>query len=155
MKAYLFAVLVTILCHSLWAGDKSVEVTLEGSPVQEQPRLSDADLARYKAYATELRSKLDASFARGKAAAQSDIKVGRFRLRAFGKSVGKHEIDSVTGYPIERIGLRSNPPFSDAEVNGYNSTMREWHAKQLRRRRSNQALQPTAPLRHVFDVDLS
>jgi hypothetical protein len=103
------------------SSDNSVEVTLEDSPVPEKPLLTDADLARYKAYTTELGSKIKAAFARGKAAAEKDIKAGRFRLRAFGKPVDKNETDSITGYPIERIGPRnqSNPIFSDIEVNGY------------------------------------
>jgi hypothetical protein len=35
----------------------SVEVTLEDSPVPEKPLLTNADLARYKAYTTELGSR--------------------------------------------------------------------------------------------------
>ena len=105
------------------SSDNSVEVALEDSPVPEKPLLTDADLARYEAYTTELGSKIKAAFARGKAAAEKDIKAGRFRLRAFGKPADKNETDSITGYPIERIGPRnqSNPIFSDIEVNGYNS----------------------------------
>jgi hypothetical protein len=122
--------------------DNSIEVTIEPGPVPEEPGLTDADLARLKA---EIESETRAGFASGKAAAEKDIKADRFRIRAFGKLAGKTEIDSVTGFPIERIGLPYRQTiFSHAEVNGYNSTMRDWHAKQLRRRRSNEALQPTA-----------
>jgi hypothetical protein len=138
------------------SSDNSVEVTLEDSAVPEKPLLTDADLARYKAYTTELGSKIKAAFARGKTAAEKDIKAGRFRLRAFGKPVDKNETDSITRYPIERIGPRnqSNPIFSDVDVNGYNSTMRDWHAKHRKRFIPDPSLHPTALRNRVYDVDL-
>lgn len=157
MRAYICIALVISLVLVARSSDNSVEVTLEDSRVPEKPLLSAADLARYKAYTIELGSKIKAAFARGKAAAEKDIKAGRFRLRAFGKPVGKNETDSVTGYPIERIGPRnpSNPIFSDVEVNGYNSTMRDWHAKHRKRFISDPSVQPTALRRRVYAVDLS
>lgn len=147
MRAYICIALVMSLGPIARSSDNSVEVTLEDSPVPEKPLLTAADLARYEAYTKELGSKIKAAFARGKAAAEKDIKAGRFRLRAFGKPVGKDEIDSLTGYPIRRIGPRNQSKgiFSDAEINGYNSTMRDWHAKELRPRN----LTPTRGLSSV------
>jgi hypothetical protein len=81
-----------------------VEVTLEDSPVHEEPLITDADRAHLEDYLKDLKLKIHAANARGKAEAEKDIKAGRFRLRRCGKPGAKREVDSVTGYPIERIG---------------------------------------------------
>jgi hypothetical protein len=157
VKAYICIALIMSLVLVARSSNNSVEVTLEDSSVPQKPLLTDADLARYKAHTIELGSKIKAAFARGKAAAEKHIKAGRFPLRAFGKPVDKNETDFITGYRIERIGPRnqSNSIFSDVEVNGYNSTMRDWHAKHRKRFIFDPSLHPTA-LRHPgYDVDLS
>ncbi len=117
MKTCVLLVLVASLGTLARASDRSVEVTLE------EPRV---------VYGPEVYA---AARARGKAEAVKDIKAGHFRLRDWGKSSGKREIDTVTGYPIERVGFwnHRNDVF-EAEVIAYNQTMRDWHAKHKRRR---------------------
>jgi len=117
MKACIVLVLVASLGAFAGASDNSVEVTLEQPPVVYGPEVTAAARAR------------------GKAEAEKDIKAGHFRVRDCGKASGKREIDTVTGYPIERIGLCDHrSEVFDAEVIAYNQTMREWHAKHKRRR---------------------
>jgi hypothetical protein len=123
--------------HAGWTKDDSVEVTLEESRAVREEQ--DAWLARWtkelEAKMKDFEAKMNTAAARGKAAAEKDIKAGRFRIRACGQFVKKNETDSVTGYRIERIGLCSGSATeSDAEVNAYNRTMREWFGKQKGRR---------------------
>jgi hypothetical protein len=124
LRVYIWIAFVTIQAPGAWATDKSIEVTLEdGPPVSEKP-MSDAELARWKQQAVE--------FAReqGNAAAEKDIKAGRFRIRKCGDPAGKKEIDSKTGYRIQWAGPCSQRNvYSNAAVHAYNRTMRRWKAK--------------------------
>jgi hypothetical protein len=145
VKKYLLVVPVLSLGKLACGSDNSIEVTLEG---REDRVLTDAELARFKQVADEFGLKFKAACDRGKAAAEQEIKAGLFRLRACGEPAKKPEIDSETGYRIERIvpcGQRN--VYFDAEVTVYNRTMREWNAKHRRRQRSDQAMQPTADCR--------
>ena len=114
MKACVLFVLLAGLGTFARGSDNSIKVTLEEPHVDYGPEVTAAAQAR------------------GKAEAEKDIKAGHFRVCDCGKPSGKGEIDTVTGYPIERIALcdhRSNSNAFDAEVTAYNQTMREWHAK--------------------------
>ncbi len=116
-KAFALFVLVASLGTFARGSDNSVEVTLE------EPRV---------VYGPEATA---AARARGKAEAQKDIKAGNFRVRDWGKPSDKREFDTVTGYPIQRIGFRGpRSELFDEEVIAYNQTMREWHAKHKRHR---------------------
>ena len=116
MKACVLLLLVASLGTLARGSDNSIEVTLE------EPRV---------VYGPEVYA---AAKARGKAEAEKDIKAGRFRVRDWGKPSGKREIDTVTGYPIERIGFwGQRSDVFEAEVIAYNQTMRDWHAKHKRR----------------------
>ena len=67
----------------------------------------------------------------GTATATSDIHSGNFRILYYGKpwSEGKPLVDEATGYRVQIVGGDDvTRPFV-AEVNAYNRTMREWHAK--------------------------
>jgi hypothetical protein len=76
-----------------------------------------------------------------------DIKAGRFHIRACGKLGEKDEIDSVTGYRIERIGPCGQGTMEFyAEVNAHNRTMRDWNAKHRNGIHLTRSLQPTADL---------
>jgi hypothetical protein len=144
VRAYIWIALVTILAPSAWAADKSVEVTLEDSPVREKP-ISDAELARWKQQAEEFGVKFKAACDRGNAAAEKDIKAGRFRIHKCGDPTKKDETDSKTSYRIERVGPCSQRNvYFDAEVEAYNRTMRVWNAKHRTPQRSNQTMQVTA-----------
>jgi hypothetical protein len=96
---------------------------------------------------------INAAVVRGEAEAEKDLKTGRFRIRACGKVGEKNEIDSVTGYRIERIGSCGQGTMEFySELNAYNRTMRDWNAKHRKRNRSNpipltgsRVLQITAP----------
>jgi len=132
------------LAPAAWATDKSVEVTLENSPVREKP-ISDAELARWKQQAEEFGVKFKAACDRGNAAAVKDIKAGRFRIRKCGDPAKKQETDSKTGYRIERVGPCSQRNvYFDAAVEAYNRTMRQWSVTHRRPERSNRAMQVTA-----------
>jgi len=68
----------------------------------------------------------------GAETAAKDIKNGTLRILYFGKpwSVGKPLVDEVTGYRVLIVGgCDVSSPFV-AEVEAYNSTMRQWHAKE-------------------------
>jgi hypothetical protein len=144
VRAYIWITLVTILSAGAWATDKSLEVTLEDSPVHEKP-VSDAELARWKKQAEEFGVKFKAACDRGNAAAVKDIKAGRFRIHKCGDAAKKQETDSRTGYGIERLGPCSQRNvYFDAEVEAYNRTMRVWNAKHITPQRSNQTMQVTA-----------
>jgi len=68
----------------------------------------------------------------GSETARKDIKNGTLRILCFGKpwSVGKPLVDVVTGYRVLIVGgCDVSAPFV-AEVEAYNSTMRQWHAKE-------------------------
>ncbi|MBI5819874.1 MAG: hypothetical protein HZA88_12895 [Verrucomicrobia bacterium] len=68
---------------------------------------------------------------RGAAHAIRDIKAGKPRILYFGKpwSVGKPLVDDPTGYPVEIVGDCSVTKAFVAEVEAYNSVMRDWYAK--------------------------
>jgi hypothetical protein len=68
---------------------------------------------------------------RGAASAGEDIKRGTLRILYFGLpwSSGKRLIDESTGYRVQVVeGCVVTGQFA-AEVEAYNHTMREWHAK--------------------------
>ncbi len=68
----------------------------------------------------------------GAETAAKDIKNGTLRILYFGKpwSVGKPLVDEVTGYRVLIVGGCDVSSHFVAEVEGYNSTMRQWHAKE-------------------------
>ena len=109
-KAFALFVLVASLGTLARGSDNSVEVTIV------EPDVGPEAIA--------------AARARGKAEAQKDIKASNFRVRDWGKPSDKPEFDTVTGYPIERIGFRDHrSELFVEEIKAYNQTMREWHAK--------------------------
>ncbi len=69
---------------------------------------------------------------RGTETATKDIKNGTLRILYFGEpwSVGKPLVDDATGYRVQIVGgCDVTAPFV-AEVEAYNATMRQWHAKE-------------------------
>jgi hypothetical protein len=69
---------------------------------------------------------------RGATTASRDIAAGTLRILYYGKpwSAGKPLVDDATGYRVQLLaGCVVTEPFV-AEVEAYNSAMREWHAKQ-------------------------
>ena len=117
MKASVLLLLVASLGTLAPGSDSSIEVTLEEPHIVYGPEV----------YA--------AARARGKAEAEEDIKAGRFRVRDWGNPSGKPEFDTVTGYPMQRIGFWDHrTDVFEAEVVAYNRTMREWHVKHKRHR---------------------
>jgi hypothetical protein len=135
MKACIVVVLVLSLGQRAYASENSIEVTLEGREDPQARVFTDAEVARFKQGAEEFGVKFKATCERGKAAAKKDIKAGRFRLRDCGEPAKKREIDSETGYRIERIAPCSQRNvYFDAEVIAYNWTMREWTGKHRTRR---------------------
>ncbi len=73
-----------------------------------------------------------AAKARGATTAARDIAAGTLRILYYGKpwSGGKPLVDDATGYRVQLLaGCVVTEPFV-AEVEAYNSAMREWHAKQ-------------------------
>lgn len=68
---------------------------------------------------------------RGQKTATKDIKAGELRILHFGQpwSNGKPLVDETTGYRVQIVGgCLVGEPFV-AEVEAYNKTMRDWHAK--------------------------
>jgi hypothetical protein len=119
MKVSVLLLLVASLGTLALGSDNSIEVTLE------EPHI-------VYVYGAEVYA---ATRARGRAEAEKDIKAGLFRVRDWGNPSGKREFDSVTGYPIQRIGFWDHrSDVFEAEVIAYNQTMREWHAKRNRHR---------------------
>jgi hypothetical protein len=111
-KAFALFVLVASVGTLARGSDNSVEVTIVEPDVVYGPET------------------IAAARARGKAEAQKDIKVGNFRVRDWGKPSDKPQFDTVTGFPIERIGFRDHrSELFEEEVKAYNQTMRESHAK--------------------------
>lgn len=68
---------------------------------------------------------------RGAKLAAKDIKAGEQRILYFGKpwSGGKPLVDETTGYRVQIVGGCLASDQFDAEVQAYNKTMRDWHAK--------------------------
>jgi hypothetical protein len=69
---------------------------------------------------------------RGKEAADKDIKKATFRILYFGApwSAGKALVDDTTGYRVMIVGGCVATSAFVTEVEGYNSAMRQWHAKE-------------------------
>ena len=112
MKAPIFAFAVAFGCISAFAADES--------PISSTAISTDNSPA---AVATAKE--------RGAATATKDIKAGTYRILYFGKpwSVGKPFVDDATGYRVQILaGCVVTTPFS-AEVEAYNSAMRDFHAK--------------------------
>lgn len=66
--------------------------------------------------------------------AAADIATGRFQIIQYGEPVPKPvppvvPRDVTTGYPILPVHDCTPTPAFEAQVRGYNNTMRGWHAK--------------------------
>ena len=68
---------------------------------------------------------------RGSESAQHDIEKKTFRILYFGEpwSMGKPLVDDTTGFPILIVGGCVVTKAFVAEVDAYNTTMREWWKK--------------------------
>ncbi len=68
---------------------------------------------------------------RGAATAAKDIKAGKLRILHFGQpwSANKPLVDEATGYRVQIIADCIVGKEFAAEVEAYNRSMREWHAK--------------------------
>lgn len=74
---------------------------------------------------------IDAAKLQGAATATKDIKSGALRILYFGKpwSTGRPLVDEATGYRVQIVaGCKVTSQFV-AEVEAYNKTMRDWHAR--------------------------
>lgn len=112
MKVSILALVIAFAAVSVFAADES--------PITSQEISADNSPA---AVATAKE--------RGTATAAKDITAGTFRILYFGEpwSVGKPFVDDATGYRIQIIGgCVVTTPFV-AEVEAYNSAMRDFHAK--------------------------
>jgi hypothetical protein len=107
----LLVVTATIATHPLRAA--------EDSPISSHAIAADNSAAA-----------IAAAKERGAASASKDIEAGTLRILYYGKpwSVGKPLIDDQTGYRIQLLaGCVVTEPFV-AELEAYNSAMRQWHA---------------------------
>ncbi len=110
MKGSILALVIAFAAVSVFAADES--------PITSQEISADNSPA---AVAKE----------RGTATAAKDITAGTFRILYFGEpwSVGKPLVDDATGYRIQIIGGCVVTTLFVAEVEAYNSAMRDFHAK--------------------------
>jgi len=84
------------------------------------------------------RESVEAARVRGTASAQADIKRQNFRVLYYGKpwSSDKPLVDEATGYRVQIVGGCDCTTVFRAEVEAYNSEMKEHHKKTSRRAES-------------------